>query len=136
TMVVKPAQQTPLSMLAFAAILEEAGLPAGVCNIVTTTASSEVMGPIIADGRARKLSFTGSTPVGRKLLEQAAPQVMRTSMELGGNAPFLVFDDADLDAAVDGALVAKMRNMGESCVAANRFVVADAVADEFAKRLA
>ncbi len=136
TMVVKPAGQTPLSMLALAAIMEEAGLPPGVLNVITTSSSGEVMEPLIRDGRARKLSFTGSTPVGRVLLEQSADQVLRTSMELGGNAPFLVFDDADLDAAVEGALLAKMRNIGEACTAANRFYVQECVAEEFARRLA
>lgn len=136
TMVVKPAQQTPLTMLRFAEVLAECGLPDGVLNVITTSSSGAVMEPMIRDPRARKLSFTGSTGIGRKLLEQAADQVLRCSMELGGNAPFLVFEDADLEAAVDGALTAKMRNMGESCVAANRFVVAESVADEFADRLA
>jgi succinate-semialdehyde dehydrogenase/glutarate-semialdehyde dehydrogenase len=136
TMVVKPAQQTPLSMLALAQILEQAGLPAGVLNVITSRSSGAVMGPLIADPRARKLSFTGSTEVGKKLVAQSAEQLLRVSMELGGNAPFLVFDDADVDAAVDGAIVAKMRNMGEACTAANRFHVADAVADEFTSKLA
>jgi succinate-semialdehyde dehydrogenase/glutarate-semialdehyde dehydrogenase len=136
TMVVKPAEQTPLSMLALAEIMHEAGLPDGVLNLITTSQPGAVMDPLIRDGRARKLSFTGSTEVGRKLLEQCADQVMRTSMELGGNAPFLVFDDADLDAAVEGAMVAKMRNSGEACTAANRFYVHSRVADEFARRLA
>jgi succinate-semialdehyde dehydrogenase / glutarate-semialdehyde dehydrogenase len=134
-MVLKPASQTPLSMHALAAILAEAGLPDGVLNIVTTSDAGGVMEPLIRDGRARKLSFTGSTPVGRKLLEQAADKVLRTSMELGGNAPFLVFDDADLDKAVEGAMLAKMRNMGEACTAANRFLVHRAVAEEFSRRL-
>jgi succinate-semialdehyde dehydrogenase/glutarate-semialdehyde dehydrogenase len=136
TMVVKPAKQTPLSMLALTEILREAGLPDGVLNVVTTTKAGEVMEPLIRDGRARKLSFTGSTEVGRKLLEQCADQVLSVSMELGGNAPFLVFDDADLDAAVDGAMLAKMRNIGEACTAANRFYVQSTVADEFSRRLA
>ena len=136
TMVVKPAEQTPLSMLALAGILQESGLPDGVLNLVTTSDPGAVMEPLIRDGRARKLSFTGSTAVGRKLLEQCADQVMRTSMELGGNAPFLVFEDADLDAAVDGAVLAKMRNTGEACTAANRFYVHSTVVDEFARRLA
>ncbi|PVG83220.1 NAD-dependent succinate-semialdehyde dehydrogenase [Nocardioides gansuensis] len=134
TMVVKPAEQTPLSILALAGILQEAGLPDGVLNVVTTADPAPVMEPMIRDGRARKLSFTGSTAVGRKLLEQCADQVMRTSMELGGNAPFLVFEDADLDVAVDGAMQAKMRNIGEACTAANRFYVHSSVADEFARR--
>lgn len=136
TMVVKPAQQTPLSMLALARILEEAGLPPGVLNVVTTARASTVSEPLLADARLRKLSFTGSTEVGRRLLAQAAARVLRVSMELGGNAPFLVFDDADVDAAVDGAMVAKMRNMGEACTAANRFFVAAPLAEEFATRLA
>ena len=136
TMVVKPAQQTPLSMLALAEILEESGLPGGVLNIVTSSSSGSTMGRLISDPRARKLSFTGSTEVGRKLIEQSAEQILRVSMELGGNAPFIVFDDADVDAAVEGALVAKMRNVGEACTAANRFHVADGVADEFAEKLA
>ncbi|WP_433554908.1 NAD-dependent succinate-semialdehyde dehydrogenase [Pseudonocardia xinjiangensis] len=134
-MVLKPAAQTPLSMHALAAILAESGLPGGVLNLVTTSDAGGVMEPLIRDGRARKLSFTGSTPVGRKLLEQAADKVLRTSMELGGNAPFLVFDDADLDKAVDGAMLAKMRNMGEACTAANRFLVHRSVADAFADKL-
>ena len=136
TMVIKPAEQTPLSMLALAEIMKEAGLPDGVLNLVNTTNPGAVMEPVIRDGRARKLSFTGSTPVGRKLLEQCADQVMRTSLELGGNAPFLVFEDADLDIAVEGAMAAKMRNIGEACTAANRFYVHSSVADEFARRLA
>jgi succinate-semialdehyde dehydrogenase/glutarate-semialdehyde dehydrogenase len=136
TMVVKPAQQTPLSMLALGAILEEAGLPAGVLNIVTSSKSSDVSKPIIGDPRLRKLSFTGSTEVGRKLIEQSAHNVLRVSMELGGNAPFLVFDDADVDAAVEGAVIAKMRNIGEACTAANRFHVADKIRDEFTEKLA
>jgi succinate-semialdehyde dehydrogenase / glutarate-semialdehyde dehydrogenase len=136
TMVVKPAAQTPLSMLALTDILVECGLPAGVLNVLTTSRAGAVTAPLIADGRLRKLSFTGSTEVGRHLIEQSAAQVLRVSMELGGNAPFLVFPDADLDAAVDGALVAKMRNMGEACTAANRFHVARAVAGEFSERLA
>jgi succinate-semialdehyde dehydrogenase/glutarate-semialdehyde dehydrogenase len=136
TMVVKPAKQTPLSMLALTEIIRDAGLPDGVLNVVTTTSAGEVMEPLIRDGRARKLSFTGSTEVGRRLLEQCADQVLRVSMELGGNAPFIVFDDADLDAAVDGAMLAKMRNIGEACTAANRFYVHSTVADEFARRLA
>ncbi|MPY82843.1 MAG: aldehyde dehydrogenase family protein [Actinophytocola sp.] len=135
TSVIKPAAQTPLSMLALAGIMAEAGLPEGVVNVITTSDSGGVMEPLIRDGRARKLSFTGSTGVGRKLLEQCSEKVLRTSMELGGNAPFLVFDDADLDAAVDGAMLAKLRNIGEACTAANRFYVQRGVADEFARRL-
>jgi succinate-semialdehyde dehydrogenase/glutarate-semialdehyde dehydrogenase len=136
TMVIKPAALTPLSMLALGKILEEAGLPAGVCNIVTTKRSGAVMEPLIKDGRVRKLSFTGSTEVGRTLIAQAADNVLRVSMELGGNAPFLIFDDADLDAAVEGAMIAKMRNIGEACTAANRFHVAEPVAGAFADKLA
>src|ERR671929_1040347 len=136
TMVIKPAKQTPLSMLALAQILEEVGLPGGVLNVITASSSGEVMEPLIKDPRARKLSFTGSTEVGRKLIEQSAEQVLRVSMELGGNAPFLVFDDADLDAAVEGALLAKMRNGGEACTSANRFHVAESLADQFAQKLA
>ncbi len=136
TMVVKPAQLTPLSMLALAQILEEAGLPPGVLNVVTTSSARKVAGPLLADDRLRKVSFTGSTEVGRALLAEAADHVLRVSMELGGNAPFLVFVDADLDAAVEGAVVAKMRNIGEACTAANRFHVAAPVAAEFSQRLA
>ena len=136
TMVVKPAQKTPLSMLALAKILEQAGLPPGVLNIVTASRSGAIVEPLLKDPRTRKLSFTGSTEVGRRLIEQSAEQVLRVSMELGGNAPFLVFEDADLDAAVDGAMLAKMRNVGEACTAANRFHVQESVAEEFASRLA
>ncbi len=117
-------------------MLEECGLPPGVLNVVTTSRSGEVMEPLIRDPRTRKLSFTGSTQVGRRLVEQSAEQLLRVSMELGGNAPFLVFDDADLDAAVDGAFTAKMRNIGEACTAANRFLVHESVADDFSGRLA
>jgi succinate-semialdehyde dehydrogenase/glutarate-semialdehyde dehydrogenase len=136
TMVVKPAAQTPLSMYALAAIMKEAGLPDGVLSVVTTSRSGAVMAPLIRDPRLRKLTFTGSTEVGRKLVEQSAQQLLRVSMELGGNAPFLVMADADVDAAVDGAMLAKMRNMGEACTAANRFLVHDKVADEFSSKLA
>ena len=136
TIVIKPAQQTPLSMLALAQLFEEAGLPAGVLNVITSSSSSAVSKPIISDPRLRKLTFTGSTEVGRKLVEQSAQGLLRTSMELGGNAPFLVFPDADVDAAVEGAVIAKMRNIGEACTAANRFHVADRVAEEFAEKLA
>ncbi|WP_448263725.1 NAD-dependent succinate-semialdehyde dehydrogenase [Microbacterium aurum] len=135
TVVVKPAELTPLTTLAFAQLLQEAGLPAGVVNVVTTTRSGAVSAPIIADPRLRKLSFTGSTPVGKKLLAQAAEGVLRVSMELGGNAPFVVFDDADLDKAVDGAMLAKFRNIGQACTAANRFIVHESVAEEFADRV-
>ncbi|HKO28516.1 MAG TPA: NAD-dependent succinate-semialdehyde dehydrogenase [Solirubrobacteraceae bacterium] len=136
TMVVKPAQQTPLSMLMLVKILEEVGLPGGVVNLVTASSSSETMGPLISDPRLRKLSFTGSTEVGRKLMEQASENLLRLSMELGGNAPFIVFDDADVDAAVQGAMIAKMRNIGEACTSANRFHIAEKVADQFAEKLA
>jgi succinate-semialdehyde dehydrogenase/glutarate-semialdehyde dehydrogenase len=135
-MVMKPAQQTPLTMLTLAKIFQEAGLPDGVLNVITSASSSKVSAPIINDPRLRKLTFTGSTEVGRILVEQAAQGLLKTSMELGGNAPFLVFADADVDAAVEGALVAKMRNIGEACTAANRFHVANAIADEFAEKLA
>jgi succinate-semialdehyde dehydrogenase / glutarate-semialdehyde dehydrogenase len=136
TMVVKPAGLTPLSTLALAGILTEAGLPPGVLNVVTTSRSGDITDPLLADARLRKLSFTGSTEVGRSLAAKAADRVLRVSMELGGNAPFLVFGDADLDAAVDGAVVAKMRNIGEACTAANRFHVHASVAEEFSARLA
>jgi succinate-semialdehyde dehydrogenase/glutarate-semialdehyde dehydrogenase len=136
TSVIKPAHQTPLSMLALADILIESGLPEGVLNVVTAKGAGRLMEPMIRDGRARKLSFTGSTQVGRKLIEQSAEQVLKVSMELGGNAPFLVFGDADLDAAVDGAMLAKMRNIGEACTAANRFYVHADIAEEFSQRLA
>jgi succinate-semialdehyde dehydrogenase / glutarate-semialdehyde dehydrogenase len=135
TIVVKPAQQTPLSMLALAQILEQAGLPGGVLNVITAKHSGAVIEPLLKDPRTRKLSFTGSTEVGRKLIEQSAQQVLRVSMELGGNAPFVVFEDADLDAAVEGAMLAKMRNVGEACTAANRFHVHESLADEFARRM-
>lgn len=135
TVVVKPAALTPLTTLYFARLLQDAGLPDGVVNVVTTSSSGAVSEPIISDPRLRKLSFTGSTPVGQKLLAQAAPGVLRTSMELGGNAPFVIFDDADLDQAVKGALAAKFRNIGQACTAANRFIVHSSVADEFARRV-
>ena len=136
TMVVKPAQQTPLSMLALAGLLEDAGLPGGVLNVITAHHSGAVVEPLLKDPRTRKLSFTGSTEVGRTLIAQSAEQVLRVSMELGGNAPFLVFEDADLDAAVEGALIAKLRNVGEACTAANRFHVHESIAPEFARRMA
>ncbi|CAM5744298.1 Betaine-aldehyde dehydrogenase OS=Streptomyces alboniger OX=132473 GN=CP975_22020 PE=4 SV=1 [Streptomyces alboniger] len=136
TIVLKPAPQTPLASLALAEILTEAGLPAGVLNIVTTTDAAGVIEPLLRGGKIRKLSFTGSTQVGRILLAQCADTVIRTSMELGGNAPLIVFDDADLDVAIEGTMVAKMRNMGESCCAANRIYVHTSIADEFATRLA
>ena len=136
TMVVKPAQQTPLSMLALAQLLTDAGLPRGVLNVITSSSAGRVVQPLMEDARLRKMSFTGSTPVGKTLMGQAAGRLLRISMELGGNAPFVVFDDADVDAAVEGALVAKMRNIGESCVAANRFHVQSGVAEEFTEKLA
>jgi succinate-semialdehyde dehydrogenase / glutarate-semialdehyde dehydrogenase len=136
TMVWKPAKLTPLSAFALAQLLEEAGLPGGVLNIVTSSSSGAVASPVISDPRLRKLSFTGSTEVGRTLIEQSAENILKVSMELGGNAPFLVFEDADLDAAVEGALLAKMRNIGEACTAANRFHVAGSIAGEFTEKLA
>jgi succinate-semialdehyde dehydrogenase/glutarate-semialdehyde dehydrogenase len=136
TMVVKPATQTPLSMYALAQIMAEAGLPDGVLNVVTSSHTGQVMEPLIRDPRLRKLSFTGSTEIGKRLVEQSAEQLLRVSMELGGNAPFLVFADADIPAAVDGAMLAKMRNMGEACTAANRFIVHESVADDFSRALA
>ena len=136
TTVLKPAPQTPLTALAFADLLARAGVPGGVVNVIPTSRAEAVTGPLLADPRLRKLSFTGSTAVGRALLRQAADTVLRTSMELGGNAPFLVFADADLDAALAGALVAKLRNMGEACTASNRFLVHASVAEEFSAGLA
>jgi succinate-semialdehyde dehydrogenase / glutarate-semialdehyde dehydrogenase len=136
TMVVKPAKLTPLSMLALAQVLERAGVPTGVLNVITSSSSGRVMEPVIRDPRTRKLSFTGSTEVGRNLMEQASEQLLRVSMELGGNAPFVVFEDADLDAALDGAMIAKMRNVGEACTAANRFHVHESLAQPFASGLA
>jgi succinate-semialdehyde dehydrogenase/glutarate-semialdehyde dehydrogenase len=136
TMVIKPAKQTPLSMLALAEILANAGLPPGVLNVITASSAGSVTEPLLTDPRLRKLSFTGSTEVGRTLVEQSAHQLLRVSMELGGNAPFIVFDDADVDDVVEGAMIAKMRNIGEACTAANRFHVAGSLADEFAEKLA
>ena len=135
TVVVKPASLTPLTTLYFVKLLEEVGLPAGVVNVLTTSHSGAVSEPILSDPRLRKLSFTGSTAVGVSLLKQAADRVLRTSMELGGNAPFIVFEDADLDKAVDGAMTAKFRNIGQACTAANRFIVHESIADEFASRV-
>lgn len=135
TMILKPAQQTPLSALALAGILNEAGLPEGVLSVLPTTNAGGLTEPLLRDGRIRKLSFTGSTTVGKKLIEQSAEHVLRTSLELGGNAPFIVFDDADLDAAVDGAMLAKMRNIGEACTAANRIYAQSGIANEFAEKL-
>jgi succinate-semialdehyde dehydrogenase / glutarate-semialdehyde dehydrogenase len=134
--VLKPASDTPLTALLMARILDDAGVPAGVVNVLPARRSGEVVSAMLHDPRVRKLSFTGSTEVGRVLLREAADQVVNCSMELGGNAPFLVFEDADLDAAVDGAMVAKMRNAGEACTAANRFFVHADVAADFSRRLA
>jgi succinate-semialdehyde dehydrogenase / glutarate-semialdehyde dehydrogenase len=135
TMVVKPASQTPLTMLSLAQLLRDAGLPDGVLNVLTSSSSGSVVKPLVEDPRLRKLSFTGSTEVGRLLMEQSSGRLLRLSMELGGNAPYLVFADADLDLAVEQAMIAKMRNMGESCVAANRFHVEASVAAEFTAKL-
>ncbi|MEZ3157759.1 NAD-dependent succinate-semialdehyde dehydrogenase [Microbacterium sp. BWR-S6Y] len=136
TMVLKPAALTPLTALLFTEVLREAGLPDGVLNVIPTTHAGAVTGPLVQDPRLRKLSFTGSTGVGQRLIADSAAQVLRVSMELGGNAPFLVFEDADLDAAVEGAVLTKMRNGGEACVAANRFLVHQSVAAEFTERFA
>lgn len=133
TAVLKPASLTPLSSLYFASLMREAGLPDGVLNVVTTSRTGEVVSALMADERLRKVSFTGSTAVGRTLLAQASQNVLRTSMELGGNAPFIVFEDADIPAAVEGAYAAKMRNMGEACTAANRIIVHEDVAEEFTR---
>jgi succinate-semialdehyde dehydrogenase/glutarate-semialdehyde dehydrogenase len=133
-MVLKPARLTPLTSQYFAQTMLDAGLPAGVLNVVSGKSASAISNPIMEDSRLRKVSFTGSTPVGQQLLKKAADNVLRTSMELGGNAPFLVFEDADLDKAVDGAMGAKMRNIGEACTAANRFLVHESIAGEFAER--
>ncbi len=135
TMIVKPAQETPLTMLLLAKLMDEAGLPKGVLSVVPTTKPRDVTTALIDDGRLRKLTFTGSTGVGKALVKQSSDKLLRTSMELGGNAPFIVFDDADVDAAVEGAVLAKMRNGGEACTAANRFHVANAVREEFTDKL-
>jgi succinate-semialdehyde dehydrogenase/glutarate-semialdehyde dehydrogenase len=135
TVVLKPASDTPLTMLALMPILEEAGVPAGVVNVIPSRRSGPVVETMLHDMRVRVLSFTGSTETGRKLLHAAADNIVKPAMELGGNAPFIVFDDADIDAAVEGAMIAKMRNMGEACTAANRFYVHEKVHDEFAKKL-
>ncbi|MGO1854706.1 MAG: NAD-dependent succinate-semialdehyde dehydrogenase, partial [Microbacteriaceae bacterium] len=135
TVIIKPPALTPLTTIFFTKLLEQAGLPAGVVGVVQTSSSSKLSAPIIADPRLRKLSFTGSTEVGRKLIAQAAEGVLRVSMELGGNAPFVVFDDADLDKAVEGAMAAKFRNIGQACTAANRFIVHASVADDFTERV-
>jgi succinate-semialdehyde dehydrogenase/glutarate-semialdehyde dehydrogenase len=131
TMIVKPAQETPLTMLLLAKLMTEAGLPPGVLSVLATNKPREVTTALIDDGRLRKLTFTGSTGVGKALVKQSADKLLRTSMELGGNAPFVVFDDADVDAAVDGAMLAKMRNGGEACTAANRLYVANPLLEEF-----
>jgi succinate-semialdehyde dehydrogenase/glutarate-semialdehyde dehydrogenase len=136
TCVLKPATETPFTAYALAEILAEAGAPAGTVNVITTSKAGPTVGAMLHDPRVRKLSFTGSTEVGRRLLKEAADQVLSCSMELGGNAPFVVFDDADLDAALDGAMIAKMRNGGEACTAANRFLIQSGIAEDFARRLA
>ncbi|WP_216915996.1 NAD-dependent succinate-semialdehyde dehydrogenase [Nocardia noduli] len=136
TMIVKPASETPLTMLLLAQLCSEAGLPDGVLSVITTSRSGAVTGPLLTDPRLRKLTFTGSTEVGRKLIEASAHGLLRTSMELGGNAPFVVFDDADVDAAVQGAMLAKLRNGGEACTAANRFHVQNGVLEEFTTKFA
>jgi succinate-semialdehyde dehydrogenase/glutarate-semialdehyde dehydrogenase len=135
SVVLKPASETPLTMLALMPVMEEAGVPPGVINVVPSRRSGPVVDAMLKDPRVRVVSFTGSTEVGRKLLHAAADNVVKPAMELGGNAPFIVFDDADVDAAIDGAMIAKMRNMGEACTAANRFYVHEKVHDEFAKKL-
>ena len=136
TMVLKPAKLTPLTSMLFAQVMQEAGLPKGVLNVVAGSSASAISGPLMQDRRLRKVSFTGSTPVGVRLMKDSADNVLRTSMELGGNAPFIVFEDADLDAAVEGAMAAKLRNMGEACTAANRFLVQESVAEEFTRKFA
>ncbi len=133
--IIKPAANTPLTTLLLASVLIEAGVPAGVLNVIPASDSAGVTKPLLSDPRLRKLSFTGSTPVGRLLLTQAAENILRTSMELGGNAPFLIFDDADLDKAVEGAMIAKFRNIGQACTAANRFIVHSSLADEFVAKI-
>src|SRR5438874_7542899 len=133
--VLKPASDTPLTMLALMPIMEEAGVPAGVINVIPSRSSGKIVSAMLGDPRVRVVSFTGSTEVGRKLLRAAADHVVKPAMELGGNAPFIVFDDADIDAAIEGAMIAKMRNMGEACTAANRFYVQETVHDEFAKKI-
>ncbi|MCD2147381.1 NAD-dependent succinate-semialdehyde dehydrogenase [Gordonia paraffinivorans] len=135
TMLVKPAEDTPLTMLLLAQVFAEAGLPAGVLSVLPTLDAPTVVGALMADRRLRKISFTGSTPVGKAIIAQSAEQVLKTSMELGGNAPFIVFDDADIDAAVDGAMAAKMRNGGEACTAANRFLVHNSIREDFTRTL-
>ena len=136
TMILKPARLTPLTSQFFAKLMIEAGIPAGVLNVVSSKSAANVSDPVMADPRLRKVSFTGSTPVGKQLMKTATDHVLRTSMELGGNGPFIVFEDADLDKAVEGAMAAKMRNMGEACTAANRFLVHESVAEEFSQKFA
>ena len=136
TVVLKPATETPLTAFAVAQIMHDCGVPAGVVNVVTTAKASALSKAVLHDPRVRKISFTGSTPVGRALLHEAADQVISCAMELGGNAPFIVCKDANLNDALDGAMLAKMRNSGEACTAANRFYVHAAVADEFTERFA
>lgn len=135
TMIVKPAELTPLTASAFAALMSDAGVPPGVLNLIPTTRAEDVVGALLADGRLKKVSFTGSTRIGRIILAGAAQNILRTSMELGGNAPFIVFEDADIKAAVAGAVQAKLRNAGQACTAANRFYVHSSVYDEFIDRL-
>jgi succinate-semialdehyde dehydrogenase/glutarate-semialdehyde dehydrogenase len=135
TMIIKPAQETPLTMLLLAKLMDDAGLPKGVLSILPTSKPGDLTTALIDDGRLRKLTFTGSTGVGKALAKQSSDQLLRLSLELGGNAPFIVFDDADVDAAVEGALLAKMRNGGEACTASNRFHVANAVREEFTEKL-
>lgn len=135
TAIIKPAALAPLTTSLLASVMKKVGLPAGVLNVINTAAPGRIIEPLLADPRLRKLSFTGSTVVGQRLLGQAATRVLRTSMELGGNAPFVVFADADLDAAVAGALVAKFRNIGQACTAANRFLVHRSVVEEFTSRV-
>src|SRR6195256_1137039 len=135
TVVLKPASDTPLTMLALMPILEEAGVPAGVVNVIPSRSAGKVVSAMLHDMRVRVVSFTGSTEVGRKLLHEAADNVVRPAMELGGNAPFIVFEDADIDAAIEGAMIAKMRNRGEACPSPNRFYVHEKVHDEFARKL-
>jgi succinate-semialdehyde dehydrogenase/glutarate-semialdehyde dehydrogenase len=136
TMVIKPAALTPLATLMFAKVLEDVGLPKGVLNVIQTEQAGEVTGPLIKDSRLRKLSFTGSTGVGRRLIADSADQVLRVSMELGGNAPIIIFEDADMEKALTGTMLAKLRNMGEACTAANRVLVHESIAEEFATKLA
>jgi succinate-semialdehyde dehydrogenase / glutarate-semialdehyde dehydrogenase len=136
TMIIKPAALTPMTTLLFAKVLEEAGLPKGVLNVIQTQQAGAVTGPLIKDARLRKLSFTGSTGIGRRLIADSADQVLRVSMELGGNAPIIIFEDADMEKALTGTMLAKLRNMGEACTAANRVLVHESIAEEFSTKLA